>query len=95
MGLPRGAVVNFLKNKNNKIEVDFVLEGDLDDPHFALNEAFVTRVAVATAERLGVSIREVVEGLGSLGRKGLEASSESAQGVGKAVREFFGGRRKP
>src|SRR3990172_9424455 len=63
MDLPRGAVVNSLKNKDNKIEVDFVLEGDLDNPHFALNEAFVTRVAVATAERLGVSIREVVEGL--------------------------------
>ena len=95
MGLPRGAVVNSLKNKDNKIEVDFVLEGDLDNPHFALNEAFVTRVAVATAERLGVSIREVVEGLGSLERKGLEASSEAAQGVGEAVRELFGGRRKP
>lgn len=40
MGLPRGAVVNSLKKKGNKIEVNFVLEGDLDNPHFALNEAF-------------------------------------------------------
>jgi hypothetical protein len=47
MGLPRGAVVNSLKSK------------DLDNPHFALNEAFATRVAVATAERLGVSIQGV------------------------------------
>jgi hypothetical protein len=95
MGLPRGAVVNSLKSKGNKIEVNFVLEGDLDNPHFALNEAFATRVAVATAERLGVSIQGVVEGLGSLGREGLEASSEAAQGAGEAVRELLGGRRKP
>ena len=94
MGLPRGAVLNSLKN-NNKIEVDFVLEGDLDNPHFALNEAFVTRIAVATAERLGVSVREVVEGLSSLERRGLEASSEAAQAAGQAVQELFGGRRKP
>jgi len=95
MGLPRGAVVSSLKNKDNKIEVDFVLEGDLDNPHFVLNEAFTTRVAVATAERLGLSIRGVVEGLSSLERKGREASSESAQGVEEAVRGLLGGRRKP
>lgn len=64
MGLPRGAVLNSLKTNANRIEVDFVLEGDLDNPHFALNEAFVTRVAVATAERLGVSVREAAQGVG-------------------------------
>jgi hypothetical protein len=95
MGLPRGAVVNSLKKKGNKIEVDFVLEGDLDNPHFTLNEAFAMRVAVATAEHLGVSIQGVVQGLGGLERKGVEASSEAAQGVGEAVRGLFGGRRKP
>jgi len=92
MGLPRGAVVSALKNKANKIEVDFVMEGDLDNPQFVLNEAFTTRVAVATAERLGLSIREVVEGLSGLERKGR---SESAQGVEEAVRGLLGGRRKP
>ena len=92
MGLPRGAVVSALKNKDNKIEVDFVMEGDLDNPQFVLNEAFTTRVAVATAERLGLSIREVVEGLSGLERKGR---SESAQGVEEAVRGLLGGRRKP
>ena len=95
MGLPRGAVVNSLKNKGNKIEVSFVLEGDLDNPHFALNEAFAMRVAVATAERLGVSIQGIVQGLEGMERKGVEASSDAAHGVGEAVRELFGGRRKP
>jgi hypothetical protein len=95
MGLPRGAVVNFLENKGNKIEVSFVLEGDLDNPHFALNEAFAMRVAVATAEHLGVSIQGIVQGLEGMERKGVEASSDAAHGVGEAVRELFGGRRKP
>jgi uncharacterized protein DUF748 len=95
MGLPCAAVVNAMKNQDNKIDVDFVLEGDLDDPHFALNEALAMRIASATAERLGVSIKGVVEGVGTLGRKGLEASGEAAQGVGRALREVLGERRKP
>ena len=32
MGVPRAAVVAFLKNRDNKIEVNFVVEGDLKTP---------------------------------------------------------------
>lgn len=84
MGVPRSAVVSFLKDKDDKIAVDFVLEGDLDNPQFALKEALTTRVAAAMAERLGVSIRGLVERVG-----------EAAQGVGSAIRDLFGGRKKP
>ncbi len=77
MGVQRTAVVSFLKDKDGAIDLDFVLEGDLDNPDFVLQEALTKRIASAVAERLGVSIRGVVEG------------------VGGAIRDFFGGRKKP
>ncbi len=94
MGVPRGAVVNFLKNRENKIAVNFVLEGDINNPRFALNEAFATRLASGLAESLGVSLRGVTEGVGSLGQKGVQAGGGAVKGVGGALQQLFGGRKK-
>ncbi len=94
MGVPRAAVVNFLKNKDNRIAVNFTIEGDINNPQFALNEAFATRVASGLAENLGVSIRGVAEGVGTLGRKGVEAAGEAAKGVGGALQQLLGGQKK-
>ncbi len=94
IGVPRAAVVSFLKNRANKIEVSFVIEGDVSNPRFALNEAFATRIASTLAENLGVSIRGVVEGMGSLGQKGVEAAGEAAKGAGGALEQLLGGQKK-
>ncbi|OGC02424.1 MAG: hypothetical protein A3G35_04875 [candidate division NC10 bacterium RIFCSPLOWO2_12_FULL_66_18] len=94
MGVPRAAVVNFLKNRENKIAINFILEGDINNPRFALNEAFATRLATGLAENLGVSIRGVAEGVGTLGQKGLEAAGEAARGVGSALQQLLGGQKK-
>jgi uncharacterized protein involved in outer membrane biogenesis len=94
MGVPRAAVVNFLKNRENKIAINFILEGDINNPRFALNEAFATRLATGLAENLGVSIRGVAEGVGTLGQKGLEAAGEAAKGVGGALQQILGGQKK-
>lgn len=94
LGVPRDAVVNFLKTKDNKIEVQFVIEGDINNPQFALNEAFTRRVASAMAETLGVSLRGVAEGVGSLAVKGAEAAGKAAKSVGSALEQIFGGPRK-
>ena len=88
MGLPRGTVINFLKDHNNAIDLDFVLKGDTSHPNFTLNENLSTRIATAMAEQLGKS---VAEGLGALGRKGLEGTGDVVEGVGSAVRRLFGG----
>lgn len=94
MGVPRAAVVAFLKNKENKIAVDFVIEGDLSNPRFTLNESLATRVASALGERLGVSIREVAEGVGGLAQKGVEAAGEAAKEAGSALEQLLGGQKK-
>lgn len=64
-GMPQRAVLAAM-SRDGKIEVRFTLAGRLDDPNFSLNEDFATRVTSALAERLGVSVGGVVEGVGSV-----------------------------
>ena len=90
MGLPRNAVISFLKDNNNAIDVDFTLTGNTSNPNFSLNENLSTRIATAMAGQLGVSITSVAEGISTLGRKGLEGASNVVDGVGSAVKRLFG-----
>jgi hypothetical protein len=90
MGLPRNAVISFLKDNNNAIDVDFTLSGNTKNPNFSLNESLSTRVAAAMAGQLGVGIVGVAEGLGTLGRKGMEGASSVVEGVGSTVKRLFG-----
>jgi hypothetical protein len=95
MGVPRGVVLAFLKDKGNRIAMDFIIEGDINNPQFSLNEAFSTRVAVSMAETLGVSIQGVAEGVGMLGRKGAEAMmGGTGKGIGDAIGGLFGVQKK-
>ena len=90
MGVPRNAVIGFLKDHNNAIDVDFTLTGNTKNPNFSLNENLSTRIATAMAGQLGVGITNVAEGLGTLGRKGMEGASNAFEGVGSAVKRLFG-----
>ena len=90
MGVPRNAVIGFLKDHNNAIDVDFTLTGNTKNPNFSLNENLSTRIATAMAGQLGVGITNVAEGLGTLGRKGMEGASNAVEGVGSAVKRLFG-----
>lgn len=83
MGLPRAAVVGLMKDRDERISVDFTLEGRIDDPSFSLNEGFATRVTGAVAESVGVSLGGLVRGVGSAG-------SSIVKGVGDAVGKLFG-----
>lgn len=94
MGMPRNAVIGFLQDSNGAIDVDFTLTGDVSHPNFSLNESLSTRVATAMAGQLGVSVKGVAEGLGTLGRRGLEGAGDLVEGFGSAVRQLFGGATK-
>ena len=91
MGLPRTAVIGFLKDNNNAIAVDFTLKGNTDNPNFSLNENLSTRIAASMAGTLGVSIVNVAEGIGGLGRKGVEGAGSVVEGIGSAIKGLFGG----
>jgi hypothetical protein len=94
MGVPRDAVVAFLKTKDNRITMNFVLEGDINNPRFSLNEALSTRLASSMAETLGVSLGGVLKGTGTLGQKGVEAVTGTTKGLGGALEGLFGGPKK-
>jgi hypothetical protein len=90
MGYARSAAVGALKDKQDQINVKFVLEGNIDDPKFSLNESLATRFGSGLAESLGVSVEGVAKGFGGVGEKGLEAAGKTAGGLGKAVKGLFG-----
>jgi hypothetical protein len=90
MGHARQAATNVLKDSKDKLTVRFVLEGNLDDPQFSLNESFAMRFGSGLAETMGVSIEGVAKGVGGLGERGLEAAGGAASGLGKAVKNLFG-----
>jgi Domain of Unknown Function (DUF748) len=94
MGVPREAVLASLKNKDDRIAMNFVLEGDIDNPQFSLNETLTTRLASSMAETLGVSLGGVAKGVEGLGQSGVEAVGKAARGAGRAAQGLFGGRKK-
>ncbi len=94
LGLPRSAVLGALKGKDGRIALNFVLEGDINDPRFSLNEAFSTRIAAGLADTLGVGVRGLAEGVGTLGSKAGDAVGQAAKGIGESVQKLFGGEKK-
>lgn len=86
MGMPRQAVLGLLKDKNGRIDIKFVLEGNLKDPQFHLNESFATKVGASIADTFGISFEGLAKGVGTVGQKTVEA----AEGVGKAIKGLFG-----
>jgi hypothetical protein len=94
MGLPRNAVISFLKDNHDAIDVDFVITGDTNQPSFSLNESLSTRIASALAGELGVNFKSVAEGVGTLGRKGLEEAGNLVEGLSASIKGLFGSNQK-
>lgn len=65
VGLPRLAVLSAMQ-RDGRIELDFVVEGQIDDPKFSLNEGLVISVTTGLARALGLTVGGVVDGVGSL-----------------------------
>ncbi len=77
MGVPRSAAIGLLKDKQGKISVRFVLEGDINDPRFSLNEQFATRLGTSLADTLGISVESLARGVGSVGGGTARSIGES------------------
>lgn len=90
MGMPRNAVLSMLKSNGDKITLNFLLEGDIDNPRFSLNETLSRRLALSMADSLKTGIGGVVRGAGSVGEQGVEAATGVVKGVGGTVQKFFG-----
>ena len=89
LSIPRSAVINFLKSNNNEIVVTFVLEGDLDNPRFNLQNTFMQKITIALAEKLGLSVRTIGESVVVLGAEGAKQIEKSVKGIGESLKEIL------
>ena len=77
-GVERRAVLAALK-RDGRIALKFTLEGRTDDPKFSLDESLALRVAAGLGEAVGVSVKGVVEGVGSVIKGLLGGRADKAQ----------------
>ena len=77
MGMPRDAALAMMKDHDGKISVKFMLEGDINDPRFSLNETLSTRIGISLAKALGISIEGLTTGVGVIGRGAAKGISDS------------------
>lgn len=68
LGVPRSAVISILKNNRGEITFNFLIEGDLSNPHFSLRENFSEKFMMGLSEKLGISPKKITE---SIVREGI------------------------
>jgi hypothetical protein len=89
MGVPLSLVIEYLKTSNNEIPVAFVVEGNLDNPKFSLQEEFMAAMTIALAGKLGFSIEEVAQSLLGGSVKGSGDIGSSVKGIEEGLKKLF------
>jgi hypothetical protein len=79
LSIPTRAAVAALKAHKGDITLHFVLDGNLGDPQFKLDERLMTELRAGFAQALGVSAEGVVQGAG-----------QTAKGIADALRNLLG-----
>jgi hypothetical protein len=79
--IPAKTVVSLLKDRGNRINVNFHVKGNLDDPRFSLQENIMRRIGISVAEALGVPIRIV-------GEEFLKGAFTGTKGVAEGLRSM-------
>jgi hypothetical protein len=91
MGAPLSLVAAFLKNSNNEIPLNFVIEGDLNNPKFDIKENAMHRISIALAEKLGLPIKGIPEAATGIGAKAAHGVESSVKGIGQGLKKLFKG----
>jgi len=88
--IPAKTLVSLLRDKGNRIKVEFHVKGNMDNPQFNLQETFFTRIAISLAEALGIPIKvvggDVVKDTGK-GAEGLMEGVKSLEELFKRKKE--------
>lgn len=79
LSIPTKAAVAALKAHNGDITLHFVLEGNLRDPKFSVQEGLMQRIGAGFAKALGVSVEDVAKGAG-----------QTVKGLGDALKNLLG-----
>jgi hypothetical protein len=89
LNIPLYAIINFLKDNNNRIVVDFILEGDIDNPKFNLRDNFIEKMTIGLAGKLGLSVKRIGESIVVLGTEGVEEVGKSMKNLGEGIIDIF------
>jgi hypothetical protein len=79
LSIPTKAAIAALKSRNGDITVHFVLDGNLRDPKFSVNENLLNKLGTGFAQAMGVSVEGVAKGAG-----------ETVKGLGNALKNLLG-----
>ncbi|MFM0503735.1 DUF748 domain-containing protein [Paraburkholderia caffeinilytica] len=79
MSIPTKAAIAALKTHNGDITLHFVLDGNLRDPKFSVQESLMARLGTGFAKTMGVSVEGVAKGAG-----------ETVKGLGNALKNLLG-----
>ena len=85
--IPAKTLLSRLKDKGNRVEVQFHVKGNLDDPRFKLQETFLMRIGIGLAEAMGFPIKAVGESL-------FEGSGKGSEGLAEGLRPIKELRKK-
>lgn len=86
LGVPRSAVIGLLKDNNGAITIDFVIEGDINNPKFNLRESLLEKMTIGLADKLGLSVTRIGESIIVEGAKQVE---KGLGGIGKGIERLF------
>jgi hypothetical protein len=87
MGIPHQLVTGLLENKKGQISLKFVLEGNIDDPRFSLNEHLAARLGSSLTDMLDVDLKSLARSLGDAGGDPAKAVGDSiGRALGKRLR---------
>lgn len=77
LSIPTRAAIAALKS-HGQIKLDFVLDGNLHDPKFSLNESLSRKMAAGFAKALGVSTEDIAKNAG-----------DTVKGIGSALKNLL------
>lgn len=86
MGVPASMVLGFMKKSGDRLPVDFVVSGNLDNPKFNIAEDFMTKLSFGVADKLGISIKDIG---GSVFGVGTEGTKKTGEGIKEGFKKLF------
>lgn len=88
--IPAETLVSVLEKKGHEIKVKFHVKGNMENPRFSLQETFLTQVAIALAQGLGIPIKVIGEEMLHGTHRGEKGTIEGLQ----SLKELFKKKRR-
>lgn len=81
LSVPASMVLTFLRDNNDEIRIDFILEGNLDNPQFTIRESLATRLGLGLADKFGLSIPGAGEALATGSSTIIDKAAKTLKGI--------------